>query len=63
LPFLLSTIAGIWEVGRMVSAQQIIANAAREGGREVAAGQTVCHDHANLRRQLLQHERFDRRHE
>ena len=40
LPFLLIVIAGIWEVGRMVTAQQIIANAAREGGREVAAGQT-----------------------
>jgi Flp pilus assembly protein TadG len=40
LPFLLIVIAGIWEVGRMVSAQAIIANAAREGGREVAAGQT-----------------------
>jgi Flp pilus assembly protein TadG len=40
LPFLLIVIAGIWEVGRMVSAQQIIANAAREGGREISAGQT-----------------------
>jgi Flp pilus assembly protein TadG len=40
LPFLLIVILGIWEVGRMVQAQQIIANAAREGGREVAAGQT-----------------------
>ena len=40
LPFLLIVILGIWEVGRMVSAQQIVANAAREGGREIAAGQT-----------------------
>ena len=40
LPFLLIVLSGIWEVGRMVSAQQIIANAAREGGREIAAGQT-----------------------
>ncbi|MBI1832154.1 MAG: pilus assembly protein [Planctomycetes bacterium] len=40
LPLLLVVISGIWEVGRMVSAQQIIANAAREGGREIAAGQS-----------------------
>jgi Flp pilus assembly protein TadG len=39
LPFLLVLVFGIWEVGRMVQAQQIIANAAREGGREIAAGQ------------------------
>ena len=40
LPFLLIVIAGVWEVGRMVTAQQIIANSAREGGREISAGQT-----------------------
>ena len=40
LPFMLILISGIWEVGRMVSAEQVIANAAREGGREIAAGQT-----------------------
>lgn len=39
LPFLLIIITGIWEVGRMVQVQQIIANAAREGGRQAAAGQ------------------------
>jgi len=38
-PVLLILLAGVWEVGRMVSAQQLIANAAREGGREIAAGQ------------------------
>jgi Flp pilus assembly protein TadG len=42
LPFLVVVLLGIWEVGRMVSAQQIVANAAREGGREVAAGQTTA---------------------
>jgi Flp pilus assembly protein TadG len=40
LPLMLILISGVWEVGRMVSAQQIVANAAREGGRELAAGQT-----------------------
>lgn len=45
LPFLLVIIAGIWEVGRMVQVQQLVANAAREGGRQAAAGQkdnTAC---------------------
>ena len=40
LPFMLILLSGVWEVGRMVSAQQVIANAAREGGRELAAGQS-----------------------
>ncbi len=39
LPFLLVVITGIWEVGRMVQVQQLVANAAREGGRQAAAGQ------------------------
>lgn len=39
LPFLLVVILGIWEVGRMVHVQQIIANAAREGGRQASSGQ------------------------
>ncbi len=38
LPLLLVILSGLWEVGRMVQAQQIIANAAREGGRRAAAG-------------------------
>jgi Flp pilus assembly protein TadG len=38
-PLMIILLTGVWEVGRMVSAQQIIANAVREGGREVAAGQ------------------------
>jgi len=39
LPFLFILIAGIWEVGRMVTAQQLVANSAREGGRQASAGQ------------------------
>ena len=46
LPMLLVVISGIWEVGRMVQVQNLIANAAREGGRQAAAGQssnaTIC---------------------
>jgi Flp pilus assembly protein TadG len=38
LPVLLLLVLGIWEVGRMVQVQQIISNAAREGGRQAAAG-------------------------
>lgn len=41
LPLLLILVAGIWEVGRMVQVQQITANAAREGGRQAAAGQVT----------------------
>ncbi len=38
LPFLLMVVFGIWEVGRMVQVQQLASNAAREGGRQAAAG-------------------------
>ena len=39
LPLLLIIVTGIWEVGRMVQVQQLMANAAREGGRQASAGQ------------------------
>lgn len=38
LPFLLIIVFGIWEIGRMVQAQQLVSNATREGGRQAAAG-------------------------
>ena len=44
LPFLLLIVFGIWEVGRMVQAQQLVANAVREGGRKAAAGQSDATD-------------------
>jgi Flp pilus assembly protein TadG len=50
LPFLLIVIMGIWEVGRMVQAQQLIANAAREGGRQASAGQQTS---ANLQQYVV----------
>jgi len=40
LPFLVVLIMGVWEVGRMVAVQQLLANAAREGGRQASAGLT-----------------------
>lgn len=37
-PLLLTLLLGIWEVGRMTHVQQLLTNAAREGGRQAAAG-------------------------
>jgi Flp pilus assembly protein TadG len=50
LPFLLIIVMGIWEVGRMVQVQQLVANAAREGGRQASAGQQTS---ANLRQYVV----------
>ena len=38
LPLLVFCIFGIWEVGRMIEAQQILSNAAREAGRQASTG-------------------------
>jgi Flp pilus assembly protein TadG len=38
LVLLMPLLVGLWEVGRLVEVQQILANAAREGGRAAAAG-------------------------
>lgn len=38
LPLMLLLLVGTWEVGRMVEAQQVVSNAAREGARQAAAG-------------------------
>jgi hypothetical protein len=40
LPFLILTMFGVWEVGRMIQVNQTVANAAREGAR-LAAGAYV----------------------
>lgn len=37
-PLLAVVIIGLWEVGRLVEVQQMLANAAREGGRQASAG-------------------------
>jgi Flp pilus assembly protein TadG len=39
LPVILTLLLGIWEVGRMIEIQQILYNAAREGGRQAASGE------------------------
>lgn len=38
LPLLLLLVVGLWEVGRMVEVQQVLANAAREGARQASTG-------------------------
>lgn len=38
LPFLVLLLFGIWEVGRLIELNQILVNAAREGGRRAATG-------------------------
>jgi Flp pilus assembly protein TadG len=39
LPFILTLILGIWEVGRMIDVQQVVNNAAREAARQATTGQ------------------------
>jgi Flp pilus assembly protein TadG len=38
LPFLVPLIIGLWEVGRLVEVEQVLYNAAREGGRQISTG-------------------------
>jgi Flp pilus assembly protein TadG len=38
LPFIMTLLLGLWEVGRMVEIQQILTNAAREGARQASTG-------------------------
>ena len=37
-PLLLALLLGIWEVGRLIQVNQMLSNAAREGGRQAASG-------------------------
>ncbi len=39
LPFLVTLLLGVWEVGRMIEVNQVLDNAAREGARLAASGQ------------------------
>jgi Flp pilus assembly protein TadG len=38
LPFLVPLLIGLWEVGRLVEVEQVLANACRDGGRQIATG-------------------------
>jgi Flp pilus assembly protein TadG len=37
-PFLFTVLIGIWELGRIIEVHQLLANAAREGGRQASTG-------------------------
>lgn len=39
IPFVLTLLLGIWEVGRMIEVQQVVNNAAREAARQATTGQ------------------------
>jgi Flp pilus assembly protein TadG len=41
LPFLVTLLLGVWEVGRMIEVNQVLDNAAREGARVAAGGQAT----------------------
>ncbi|MGL6096627.1 MAG: TadE/TadG family type IV pilus assembly protein [Fimbriiglobus sp.] len=45
---LIPVILGVWDVGRLILVQQIVANSAREGARLAAQGYTVKEDGAPL---------------
>lgn len=49
LPFLLLTLFGIWEVGRLINVKLTIYNACREGARQASTGQkTASANHPDL---------------
>jgi Flp pilus assembly protein TadG len=55
-PLLLMFIIGMWEVGRLIEVTQIMANAAREAGRQAAAGQLTPAELTTLVQQYLARE-------
>lgn len=55
LPFLLLLLIGLWEVGRMVEVQQLLTNAAREGGRQASTGVKSVDDVKDVVVRYLKH--------
>src|SRR5438105_13470314 len=49
---LLPLLLGLWEVGRLVEVQQLVAHSAREGGRAAAAGQKTV---AQIKQDVADH--------
>ncbi len=39
MPFLITTLLGVWDIGRLTTVSQILNNAAREGSRRASTGQ------------------------
>ncbi len=57
LPLLVLLLLGTWEVGRMVEVNQLLTNAAREGGRQASTGtKTVAEIKAEVVRYLQQND-------
>jgi Flp pilus assembly protein TadG len=54
LPLILTLLLGIWEVGRLVEIQQLLSNAAREGGRQSTTGQLTNSQIQSVVTQYLQ---------
>jgi Flp pilus assembly protein TadG len=51
-PLILGLLVGIWEVGRMIEVEQIVSNAAREGGRQASTGSLT---NAQVKQVVLQY--------
>ncbi len=44
LPLILLLLMGLWEIGRAIDVQQLMSNAAREGGRQASTGMAAVPD-------------------
>lgn len=53
LPLLLILLLGTWELGRMTEMQQLLSNAAREGGRQASTGNLTNSEVAQVVRDYL----------
>lgn len=53
-PVLLILIGGVWELGRMIEVQQLLTNAAREGGRQASTGARTSSEVVDSVRSYLQ---------
>jgi Flp pilus assembly protein TadG len=52
-PLLLVILAGTWEVGRLVEVHQLVANAAREAGRQASLGDKTIDEVADVAKAYL----------
>ena len=53
VPLILTLLLGLWEIGRMIETQQVLTNAAREGGRQASTGQLTNTQVTNVITQYL----------
>jgi Flp pilus assembly protein TadG len=59
LPLVVGVLIGVWEMGRMVEAQQVLSNAAREGARQGSTGQRSVDEIKAAVTKYLQANQFD----